>query len=101
MQSTNLAIGDITVANGKGNVPLIVSGYSYVGGVARLKGTEVSGFDGGQAWQSPSDAPSFENLDPDTYTYSVKLYDRPYDQTNQGKSTVGVVAEIAGTITIK
>lgn len=102
--SVNKVDGKVVSSRIVGTVPLVVNATNYASGYAHISGTPSadggSGLDGGFTWQNGYPVPAFEGLAPDTYSYSVKLFDRPYAQTNQGKDTSGVVAEIDGTFII-
>ena len=80
-----------------GTVPFIISTQNYVGGVARVKG---QGADYGVSWEKGSGIPQFEGLVSGDYEYSIKLYDRPYQNTHMGKDK-DTISEESGTFTIK
>ncbi len=103
VMSDSLGIGEISTStvNKKivGTVPLVINANNYVGGVARVKGVTDPSVDWGVSWQRGYAVPSFEGLASGDYSFTIKLYNRPYNETNQGKDT-DTVAEQEGQFTI-
>ncbi len=99
--TSGVDIGKVSVVDGKGIIPLVIGNDSYVSGVARIKSSgDNNNTDYGLSWIREGTLPQFENLDAGDYTYSIKLYDRPYSQTDMGRSNSGVLANVGGTVTV-